>query len=232
MLDSAQTLVLYQKYGKDKVDQAIKYLSYKDVRILPKNEIYGYPILYVFRHGQTEDNSNFIFSGWRDSDLTEKGKQQALELAPKLKDKKISMLFCSDQIRSIKTMQLAMSQNQYSTKVEIIKDPRIKERSYGSLQGKSKLIMQLENPELLLEYRRSYTKIPPEGESLEMVVDRVYQFIEDLIPKMKQFRINVAVSCHGNSIRGFRKYFEHLTDEQTSEIETPLGQDYAAYSIT
>jgi len=125
-----------------------------------------------------------------------------------------------------------MSQNQYSTKVEIIKDPRIKERSYGSLQGKSKLIMQLENPELLLEYRRSYTKIPPEGESLEMVVDRVYQFIEDLIPKMKQFRINVAVSCHGNSIRGFRKYFEHLTDEQTSEIETPLGQDYAAYSIT
>lgn len=232
MLDSAQTLVLYQKYGKDKVDQAIKYLSYKDVRILPKNEIYGYPILYVFRHGQTEDNSNFIFSGWRDSDLTEKGKQQALELAPKLKDKKISMLFCSDQIRSIKTMRLAMSQNQYSTKVEVIKDPRIKERSYGSLQGKSKLIMQLENPELLLEYRRSYTKIPPEGESLEMVVDRVYQFIEDLIPKMKQFRINVAVSCHGNSIRGFRKYFEHLTDEQTSEIETPLGQDYAAYSIT
>ena len=232
MLDSAQTLILYQKYGKDKVDQAIKYLSYKDVRILPKNEIYGYPILYVFRHGQTEDNSNFIFSGWRDSDLTEKGKQQALELAPKLKDKKISMLFCSDQIRSIKTMRLAMSQNQYSTKVEVIKDPRIKERSYGSLQGKSKLIMQLENPELLLEYRRSYTKIPPEGESLEMVVDRVYQFIEDLIPKMKQFRINVAVSCHGNSIRGFRKYFEHLTDEQTSEIETPLGQDYAAYSIT
>jgi len=232
MLDSAQTLVLYQKYGKDKVDLAIKYLSYKDVRILPKNEIYGYTILYVFRHGQTEDNSNFIFSGWRDSDLTEKGKQQALELAPKLKDKKISMLFCSDQIRSIKTMRLAMSQNQYSTKVEIIKDPRIKERSYGSLQGKSKLIMQLENPELLLEYRRSYTKIPPEGESLEMVVDRVYQFIEDLIPKMKQFRINVAVSCHGNSIRGFRKYFEHLTDEQTSEIETPLGQDYAAYSIT
>lgn len=232
MLDSAQTLVLYQKYGKDKVDLAIKYLSYKDVRILPKNEIYGYPILYVFRHGQTEDNSNFIFSGWRDSDLTEKGKQQALELAPKLKDKKISMLFCSDQIRSIKTMRLAMSQNQYSTKVEVIKDPRIKERSYGSLQGKSKLIMQLENPELLLEYRRSYTKIPPEGESLEMVVDRVYQFIEDLIPKMKQFRINVAVSCHGNSIRGFRKYFEHLTDEQTSEIETPLGQDYAAYSIT
>jgi bisphosphoglycerate-dependent phosphoglycerate mutase len=41
----------------------------------------------------------------------------------------------------------------------------------------------------------------------------------------------VAVSAHGNSIRGFRKYFEHLTDEQTALVETPLGQDYAAYSI-
>jgi 2,3-bisphosphoglycerate-dependent phosphoglycerate mutase len=231
MLNSAQLLACYKKYGREKVDKAIAYLSYKDARTLPKNEIFGYPVLYVFRHGQTEDNANFVFSGWRDSDLTELGSRQALELAPKLKDKSIAMLFASDQIRSIKTMRLAIAQNKHASTLEIIKDPRIKERCYGDLQGQSKLIMQLEKPEQLLEYRRSYTKIPPGGESLEMVVVRVYDFIEDLVLKMKQFRVNVAVSCHGNSIRGFRKYFEHLTDEQTAEIETSLGQDYAAYSI-
>jgi len=231
MLNSAQLLSYYKKYGKEKVDNAIAYLSYKDARTLPKEEIFGCPILYVFRHGQTEDNANLVFSGWRDSDLTTLGSQQALDLAPKLKDKPIGMLFASDQIRSIKTMRLAITQNQQASTLEINQDPRIKERKYGDLQGKSKLIMQLENPDLLLEYRRSYNKIPPNGESLEMVVERVYDFIEDLVSKMKQFRINVAVSCHGNSIRGFRKYFEHLTEEQTAEIETPLGQDYAAYSI-
>jgi 2,3-bisphosphoglycerate-dependent phosphoglycerate mutase len=231
MLNSAQLLAYYDQYGKEKVDQAIAYLSYKDVRSLPKKEIYGYPVLYVFRHGQTEDNANFLFSGWRDSDLTELGTHQALELAPKLKDKSISMLFTSDQIRSIKTMRLAVTQNQLASTLGIIKDPRIKERSYGDLQGQSKLVMQLENPKQLMEYRRSYTKIPPNGESLEMVVVRVYDFIEELILKMKQFKVNVAISAHGNSIRGFRKYFEHQTDAQAAEIETPLGQDYAAYPI-
>jgi 2,3-bisphosphoglycerate-dependent phosphoglycerate mutase len=231
MLDSAQLFTLYKKYSKEKVDSAIAFLSYKDAQSLPKTEIFGFPVLYVFRHGQTEDNANFIFSGWRDSDLTEAGKTQALDLAPKLKGKNIAMLFTSDQIRSIKTMQLAMTQNPYAGTLTMTKDPRIKERSYGDLQGKSKLIMQLEKPEQLSEYRRSYTKVPPNGESLEIVVKRVYEFIEDLIPRMKQFNVNVAVSCHGNSIRGFRKYFEHLTDERCAEIETPLGQDYAAYSI-
>lgn len=231
MLSSAQLLSYYKKYGKEKVDKAIAYLSYKDARTLPKNEIFGYPVLYVFRHGQTEDNANLVFSGWRDSNLTELGSRQALELAPKLKDKSIAMLFASDQARSIKTMRLAITQNNYASTLDITKDPRIKERCYGNLQGKSKLVMQLENPEQLLEYRRSYTKVPPDGESLEMVVARVYDFIEDLVSKIKQFRVNVAVSAHGNSIRGFRKYFERLTNEQTAEIETPLGQDYAAYSI-
>jgi bisphosphoglycerate-dependent phosphoglycerate mutase len=45
------------------------------------------------------------------------------------------------------------------------------------------------------------------------------------------YKMNVAVSCHGNSIRGFRQVFENLTNEQTALIESPLAQDYAAYSI-
>jgi bisphosphoglycerate-dependent phosphoglycerate mutase len=48
---------------------------------------------------------------------------------------------------------------------------------------------------------------------------------------MKNQKINVAISCHGNSIRGFRKYFEKLTPEEVTKIETPLGSDYIAYTI-
>jgi len=206
-------------------------LTYKNVQPLPKDENPDFPIMYVFRHGQTTDNADFIFSGWRDSDLTEKGIQQAEVLSDKLKDKKIHMLVASDQIRAIKTMQIAISKNEMARNLEIIKDPRIKERSYGDLQGQSKLLMQLEDPELLLKYRRGYTNMPPNGESLEMVVKRVYDFLQEIMPKMVSFKMNVAVSCHGNSIRGIRKYFEKLTDKQTEDIETPLGQDYAAYSI-
>lgn len=221
----------YSNYPKELIDTAIKYLSYHNVKPLPKNEDSSYPILYVFRHGQTTDNANFVFSGWRDPNLTQKGIEQAKILAEKLKDKKIHMLFASDQIRSIKTMEIAMSLNPYAKNLPIHKDARIKERCYGDLQGQSKLKMQLENPKLLLEYRRSYDIKPPNGESIKDVVERVRSFIYELIPIMKEKNINVAVSCHGNSIRGFRQYFEGLTNEETALIESPLAQDYAAYSI-
>ena len=231
MIDTAVLERYYKKYGKTKVDEALAYLSYKNAEKLPKTESPSRPIMYIFRHGQTEDNANFIFSGWRDSALTEKGKEQALELAKKIKDKKIHMLVSSPQIRAVDTMKIACSLNKDAALLEINTDERIKERSYGLLQGKSKLEIQLEDPELLLKIRRSFDYKPDEGESIKMVCERVKSFCDEIIPLMKQHNVNIAVSCHGNSIRGFRKYFESLSDEETAAVETPLAKDYAAYTI-
>jgi len=221
----------YQKYPKEKVDDALAFLNYKTApKDLPKSESDTKPTLYIFRHGQTEDNAEQLFSGWRDSPLTERGREQSRILAEKLKDKKIDMLISSPQIRAVETMKVAMSKNK-SKDLEIHMDERIKERSYGDLQGKSKLEMVLEDPKLAQKIRRSYDEVPPNGESIAMVCDRVFQFCDETIPLMKQNKTNVAISCHGNSIRGFRKYFEGLNPEETASIETPLGQDYIAYLI-
>jgi 2,3-bisphosphoglycerate-dependent phosphoglycerate mutase len=221
----------YLKYGKDNVDKAIEKLNYKEVTTMPKNEDPNFPILYLFRHGQSQDNENMLFSGWRDPNLTELGIQQALQLAEILKDKKIDYLVSSDQIRAIETMKLAVSLNNNAKFLTIHTDSRIKERSYGNLQGTSKLELFLQNEELCNEYRRSYTKKADGGENLEDVVKRVEEFIVELIPLMKLNNLNVAISCHGNSIRGFRKYFENLTNEEVTKIETPLGKDYLSYNI-
>jgi broad specificity phosphatase PhoE len=86
-------------------------LEYKDVNPLPKEESETDPTVYIFRHGQTEDNANYIFSGWRDSPLTEKGEKQAKILAGKLKNKKIDVLIASPQTRAIDTMKIAISLN-------------------------------------------------------------------------------------------------------------------------
>jgi len=45
--------------------------------------------LFVFRHAETTDNSNHVFSGWRDQDLTPKGLSQAQEVAQQLEKEKI-----------------------------------------------------------------------------------------------------------------------------------------------
>lgn len=221
----------YNKYGQDIVNKAIEKLNYKEVTTMPKSEDPKYPILYIFRHGQSEDNAEMIFSGWRDAKLTEVGIKQALDLAEILKDKKIDYLISSDQIRAIDTMKHAISLNEEAKNLEIHTDKRIRERSYGDLQGTSKLELFLQDEALCNEYRRSYTKRANNGESLDDVVSRVKDFIEEIIPMMKERNINIAVSCHGNSIRGFRKYFENLTPEEVSKIETPLGSDYISYNI-
>lgn len=223
---------LYEKYGQFKVDESVKLLTYHmEMPPLPKDENPEFPILYVFRHGETEDNKNMVFSGWRDPNITEEGKKQTLELAQKLKDKNIQLLFASDQTRALETMQAAISLNEYANKLEINQDGRIREKSYGIYQGKSKLEVQLENPEHAMQLRRSYNYIPNLGESLHMCILRVNDFLNEIIPMMKESHMNVAISCHGNSIRGIRQYFEHLSNEQTAHIETPLGKDYAAYAI-
>ena len=222
---------LYNQYSKERVDKALELLTYKKVDPLPKDESDEYPTIYIFRHGQSVDNLSLIFSGWRNCDITEKGKEQAQLLAPQLKDKKINMLIASDQKRAIKTMEIAVSQNDYATKLKIEQEPRIKERGYGLLEGHSKLELYLWNEKLLHAFRRGYSVIPPEGESLEMVCTRVAEFCDEIVPLIKDANINVAISCHGNSIRGFRKYFENLGEKETANLETPLGKDYAAYTI-
>ena len=223
---------LYRNHSKAEVQKAMDYLSYKtDLTELPKHESESKPTLYIFRHGQTEDNANFIFSGWRDPELTTKGKDEALLLAEKLKDKKIQMLISSPQKRAVETMKLAMSKNTNAKKLKIHTDPRIKERSYGDFQGKSKLKVYLENPENAHRIRRDFNNQPPNGESVKTVCKRVAEFCDEIVPLMKKNNINVAISCHGNSIRGFRRYFEHLGDESTANVETPLGKDYLSYVI-
>ncbi len=222
---------IYKKHPKEEVEKAIELLTYKNISPMVKEESQAEPTIYVFRHGQSTDNEAFIFSGWRDVHLTELGKQQAQVLAEKLKTKKLDMLISSDQIRTIETMQIAVALNDYAKNREIYKDKRIRERSYGDLQGTSKLEMFFTNPELLHEYRRSYTKKATNGESLEDTVKRVESFCAEITPLMKIHKLNVAVSCHSNSMRALRKYFEHLTIEQTCAEEDPLGQDYCSYIV-
>lgn len=172
-----------------------------------------------------------FFSGARDAKLTKEGIKQAEILAEKIKDIKFDRLISSPQTRALETMKIALAKNTFSKDLNIEIDERIKERSYGDLTGKSKMEIQLKDPEELLKIRRSYDFVPTNGESIEMVCNRVEGFCDDLVKEISGKNIKVAISCHGNSMRGFRKYFEKIDNETVSKVETPLAQDYATYVI-
>jgi 2,3-bisphosphoglycerate-dependent phosphoglycerate mutase len=179
--------------------------------------------IFVFRHGQTEDNKTHTFSGFRQSDLTEEGIEETKKIGEQLKNEKVTKAYQSNLIRSAHTLQLVL--NGYHQGVEVITDPRIKERDYGNLTGKNKDDIGREFPDQYLLWHRSYDVPPPGGESIKDVEVRVLSFLNDILPTLKPDDV-VFISASGNSIRPIRKYFEHLSNEEMSTYENIPGKIY------
>ena len=214
--------------------------------------------IYVFRHGQTYYNRDHIFTGWKDSKLTPKGIKQAKIIAKKLKNKKFQVAYTSDLSRCKDTLKEVLRYH-LEVKEKII-DWRLRERRYGKLEGhhhsefvkmagtkdyktllhwnKIDHLEGKERKEFIKKHgeadlqiiRRSYTNKPPRGENMPMVKKRVYAFIKDMLKKMKKEKSSIAISASGNSMRPFRKYFEHLTRNQMMKLENPWD-DYFEYTI-
>lgn len=174
------------------------------------------PQIYITRHGQTQDNKDKIFSGWRDVDLDEDGIKEAHELAEKLKDIPFTKAYCSDLARARHTLEIVLQK--YHANIPITEDWRIKERDYGSLTGTSKSELEAKDPEDYKKWHRSWATPPPSGESVADVAKRVIPFLEEMLPTLKPDDI-VIITAHGNSIRPMRKYFEHLTEDEAASFE-------------
>ena len=195
---------------------------------LPKQESHQWPVIYLFRHTQTYDNLRRIFSGRRDSRLTPTGIRQAQQLAKKLKSKKFDLLILSPLKRCRQTVQEVLRYHPQTPKKE---EPLLLERDYGQLTGKSKLKLMRQNPEKAILYRRSWDVPPPGGESLKMVWERrVHPFCQNLVKKIEQEEMNVAICCTNNTMRLIRMFFEKLTIEEMLVLENPFA-DYASYVL-
>ena len=187
------------------------------------------PTIYLFRHAQTYFNKRHIFTGWKDSRLTPFGFQQARKIAAKLRGKRIDVAFQTSLSRSKDTLRAVLKYHPECRKR--FTDDRMIERSYGKLMGMSHdVYRKTHTPEELHRIRRSYDYPPPGGESIKMVERRVLPFIRDLLAYMKKYRVNVAISAHGNSMRPFRRHFEKLTVRRMMELENPWD-DYFEYRV-
>lgn len=210
--------------------------------------------IYLFRHGQTYYNKNKKFTGWKDSKLTPLGIKQARIIADKLKNKKINIAFQTCLTRSKQTLKQVLKYHPECR--EIIEANRIIERSYGDLEGTSHeefikkigkkaynlskegdAIENLEpkdrkRAERILgeqEFKlihRGYNTPPPNGESFADVEKRVKIFIKNLKSFMKQQKVNVAISAHGNSIRLFRKIMENASKQEATSWFIPYDKVY------
>lgn len=193
---------------------------------MTKKKVYK---IYLFRHGGTSYNQKKIFTGWKDSKLSVVGVKHARVLAKRLKNKHIDVAFRTRLSRSRDTLKEVLKYHPEC--YAIIQDDRMIERSYGKLQGMShKKFIERYGKEKFDIYHRSYDVAPPGGESVKMVEKRVLSFIRDLLKFIKREKVNVAISAHGNSMRPFRRYFEHLSLKEMMKLENPWD-NYFEYSV-
>ena len=119
-------------------------------------------------HGTTTDNEYKISSGWNDVPLSPLGVEQARELGKRYADQMLTAIFCSDLERSYKTAEIA-----FGDTYPIIKDARLRECNYGSMNGAPKQEVEA--------YKATAITTPyPDGESYADTSKRMKAFLEDL----------------------------------------------------
>lgn len=135
-----------------------------------------------FVHGTTTDNEQHISSGWSDVELSALGVQQSKELAEQTQDRKFDVIFCSDLKRAVHSAELS-----WGDLYPVIEDARLRECNYGEYNGKpSEMVEPMQE--------QSITIPMPNGESYEMVKERILLFLKDL--KQNYDGKHIAIVAH------------------------------------
>ena len=206
------------------------------------------PTLVLLRHGQSQWNLENRFTGWWDSDLSEKGIAEARAAGRLRADKgyDYDRCFTSVQTRAIRTLHLVLHE-MGRLWLPVSKDWHLNERHYGGLTGlnKQEMIDKVGADQVKI-WRRSFDIPPPplepgspyavagdrryEGiavphsESLKDTIARVLPYSETEIAPALRRGERVIISAHGNSLRALEKHLSQIPDDEIVGLEIPTGQ--------
>ena len=180
-------------------------------------------ILVIVRHGQSEWNLKNLFTGWTDVELTELGAHEAEHAGIVLRPYHFDAAYTSVLKRAIHTLDIILHEIGEES-ISVYKDQALNERNYGSLQGLNKAeVGDKYGSQQLIAWRRSYTAVPPDGESLENTYQRVIPYYQkEIEPKLKAGQ-NILVVAHGNSLRALMMYLEHISPEDIAHVDLATG---------
>lgn len=158
--------------------------------------------LYVTRHGETQYNVENRICGISDIELNDKGRKQAREIAEKFVEKNIDIIISSPLKRAKETA--AIIADRLDKEIQI--DTRLHEIDFGIFEGM---------PGRTDEFRyvkRHHAMRYPQGEKLFEVVQRVYNFLDEMNEKYKDKTILIV--CHGGIVRVIHSYYCDMTNDE------------------
>jgi len=206
--------------------------------------------LVLIRHGESQWNKENRFTGWKDVDLSDKGREEAHAAGKLLKDEGFMFdeAYTSVLKRAIRTLWIILDEMDLMWIPEA-KSWLLNERHYGALQGLNKAETAAQyGEEQVLVWRRSFDIPPtaleetderylgkdprycsieagkfPKTECLKDTVARVVPLFEtDIMPKIKSGK-RLIIAAHGNSLRAVVKYLDGISDADIVNHNIPTG---------
>ena len=138
--------------------------------------------LFLIRHGETAANREMRYLGSRDDPLSERGHQQAEQLAHALEALPITAILSSPLRRALDTAEPIARRRALSVRP----DARLREGSFGEWEGLSRQEVQSRSEKdaaLLQAWEDDPRSAPPGGESLETVQNRMLELVAELQPE-------------------------------------------------
>ena len=206
--------------------------------------------LVLLRHGESEWNAQNLFTGWTDVDLSDTGREEAVESGRALAQAGYDFDVCYTSYlkRAIHTLNIVLDEMDRAW-LPVVKSWKLNERHYGALQGLNKSeTAEKYGEEQVKIWRRSYDVRPPaleEGderdahsspayrdvdpadiplcECLKDTVARTWPYFEsEILPQMQAGK-RVLIAAHGNSLRSLVMQFEGISEEEIAELNLPTG---------
>jgi 2,3-bisphosphoglycerate-dependent phosphoglycerate mutase len=206
--------------------------------------------LVLLRHGESKWNKENRFTGWKDVDLSRKGRKEAKLAGDTLKQEGyvFDVAFTSVLKRAIRTLWITLDRMDLMW-IPVYNSWRLNERHYGALQGLNKAQTAKKfGDEQVLIWRRSYDIPPPElkktdkrypgnelrykdmdekdlpiTESLKETVARFMPYWHETIAPIVKSGKRVVIAAHGNSLRALVKYLDNVSDKDIVSLNIPTG---------
>ncbi len=152
--------------------------------------------IYLVRHGESVYNAEGRIQGHQDVPLSELGVRQAEAIARRLANVRLDAVYSSDLVRASRTAEIIAA----SRNLPVQMTPLLRESSLGVIEGLTRA--EIEERHSTSEWIWSpLTARPPGAETIEQVIDRARQFLDETLPEHSDGS-NVLVVGHGGSVRG------------------------------
>lgn len=151
--------------------------------------------LILVRHGTTLANERGQYIGQSESPLSPKGQEEAIRLCQKLESIVIDKMYVSPSLRALETVSYL---NKKRVEIEVVS--ALQEINFGCYEGKDFNWLQKNAPEqieAMVSQGEAYTY--PEGESLEMLYQRVRDWLRDWLNHHQEGTF--LIGAHGGTIR-------------------------------